>query len=117
MFHKSISINYDFNMVVNGALVHELYGTAYTFRHFWPMYHFFDHSNPSRLYPDTREQYTGIRISGYPAMHKKIVCIIRNTCMHIILCARSMPHALRGCARSLLALIAEPDTALYLGYQ
>ena len=49
MFHKSISINYDFNMVVNGALVHELYGTAYTFRHFWPMYHFFDHSNPYRL--------------------------------------------------------------------
>ena len=47
MFHKSI--NYDFNMVVNGALVHELYGTAYTFRHFWPMYHFFDHSNRSRL--------------------------------------------------------------------
>merc|ERR1711934_446051 len=25
------------------------YGTAYTSRHFRPMYHFFDHSNPSRL--------------------------------------------------------------------
>ena len=41
-------------MVVNIALVHELYGTAYTFRHFWPMYHFFDHSNPYRLLVDHR---------------------------------------------------------------
>ena len=45
-------------MVVNGALVHELYGTAYTFRHFWPMYHFFDHSNSYRLYYKSTGRYT-----------------------------------------------------------
>ena len=32
MFQKSIAINYDFNMVVNIALVHELYGTAHSCR-------------------------------------------------------------------------------------
>ena len=49
MFENIISYAYDFNIIVNGALVRELEGTACAFRCCGRMYHILHHSIQYRL--------------------------------------------------------------------
>ena len=62
MFANIISYAYDFNIIVNGALVRELEGTACAFRCCGRMYHILHHSIQYRLtavhaYLETLDDY------------------------------------------------------------